>query len=127
MQSKAIDNQDYSTYNTEKALENVKWKLPAFPLEEGELRFSLKIANSEYDHNMHVNNTRYADYCLNCFSIKELSDKYVKRFCISYVKQCKEGDKLQFYRKRMDEGWLVQGLNENAEIAVQAQIVFADG
>ena len=42
---------------------------------EGEKKFSIKIANSEYDHNMHVNNTHYADYCLNCFSVAEL-DKF---------------------------------------------------
>lgn len=27
LQSKTIDNQDYSTYNTDKALENVTWKI----------------------------------------------------------------------------------------------------
>ena len=61
LQSKMIDNQDYSIYNTTKLFEDVKWKIPTFKQEEGELRFTLTVANSEYDHNMHVNNTRYAD------------------------------------------------------------------
>lgn len=126
LQSKAIENQDYSTYNTDKVLENVKWKIPAFKPEEGEMRFSFKIANSEYDHNMHVNNTRYADYCLNCFSVAELSNKKVKRFSISYVKQCKEGETLRFFLKKEEDGsYLAHGFNQNDEIVVQSQIVFS--
>lgn len=126
LQSKTIDNQDYSTYNRAKALENVQWKIPAFKMEEGELRFSLTVANSEYDHNMHVNNTKYADYAFNCFSLAELTTKKVKRFLISYVKQCREGETLRFYRKKTDEGWLVQGFNGADETVVQSWIVFEE-
>lgn len=126
LQAKAIDNQDYSTYNTRKALEEVTWKIPTFSMEEGALKFSLKIANSEYDHNMHVNNTRYADYCMNCFSIAELSARRVKRFCIRYVKQCHEGETLSFYRKQVDENtYLAHGFNEQGEVVTQSMIVFA--
>ena len=126
-QSKVIDNQDYSTYNTTKVMENVKWKIPAFKTEEGTLCFSLKIANSEYDHNMHVNNTRYADYCLNCFTVAELADKRLKRFSISYVKQCKEGEELRFYRMAQEDGsYLTQGVNVANEIVVQAHIEFEE-
>jgi acyl-ACP thioesterase len=75
---------------------------------------------------MHVNNTRYAEYCLNCFSIAELSNRWLKRFSISYVKQCKEGETLRFYRKETDDGsYLAHGFNEKDEIVVQSQIWFA--
>lgn len=125
MTSKAIDNQDYASYNTQKALEDVRWKIPVFAPEEGELRFSLRIANSEYDHNMHVNNTRYADYCLNCFTVDELALRRLQRFSISYVKQCKEGDTLRFYLKTIgDNEYLAHGFNEQGELVVQSQIVF---
>ena len=124
--SKAIDNQDYSTYNTAKVLEDVQWKIPSFKQEEGELKFVLTIANSEYDHNMHVNNTRYADYCLNCFSVAELSDKKLKKFSITYVKQCKEGETLSFYRKQQENGsYLAHGFNEKGELVVQSLIEFS--
>ena len=127
LQSKVLDNQDYSTYNTRKVLENVQWKIPAFKPEEGELRFSLKIANSEYDHNMHVNNTRYADYCFNCFTVAELAGKNLKRFSISYVRQCKEGETLRFYLKQAEDGsFLAHGFNEADQNVVQSHIVFAD-
>jgi acyl-ACP thioesterase len=123
--SKAIDNQDYSTYNTARAIESVKWKIPTFDFKEEPVRFSLEIANSEYDHNMHVNNTRYADYCLNCFTISELKEKTVSSFSISYVKQCREGEILRFYRKECSDGvYLILGINQADEIVVQAQLSF---
>ncbi len=123
--SKVIDNQDYSTYNTTRVLQDVKWKIPTFTPEEGDLKFSLTIANSEYDHNMHVNNTRYADYCFNCFSVAELSARNLKRFSLTYVKQCKEGDVLSFYRKEQEDGsFLVHGFNANGELVVQSHILF---
>jgi acyl-ACP thioesterase len=127
LQSKVIDNQDYSTYNTTKVFENVVWKIPAFTPSEGELRYQMTVANSEYDHNMHVNNTRYADYCLNCFTIAELSEKKLKRFSITYAKQCKEGDVLRFYRKSLEDGgYLVQGFNAQDETVVQSAIYFQE-
>ena len=129
--SKAIDNQDYSTYNTDRALEWTDWKIPQFSIDEGELGFSLKIANSEYDHNLHVNNTKYADYCLNCFSIAELDLLSLKRFQISYHKQCREGDELRFYRKQTpcanetgEKEYVVWGVNQFNERVTSARLTF---
>lgn len=127
LSSKAIDNQDYTTYNTAKTLSNVRWKLPVFKKEGGELKFALRIANSEYDHNMHVNNIHYADYCLNCFSVAELKEQKLKKFTIAYTKQCKEGDVLRFYRQSLGDGnYCVQGFNESDEVVTQAQIIFEE-
>ena len=127
LQSKVIDNQDYTTYNTTRVIENVVWKIQNFSIFEGELRYEMVVANSEYDHNMHVNNTRYADYCLNCFTIAELRERSLKKFSITYVKQCKEGDKLSFYRKSLEDGgYLVQGFNDKQETVVQAAIYFKE-
>lgn len=125
--SKVIDNQDYTTYNTTKLMENICWKIPAFSVGAEPCKFTLTIANSEYDHNMHVNNTRYADYCFNCFSVQELSERKLKKFMISYVKQCKEGEALRFYREKgEDGGYLVQGVNGQNETVVQAYILFGE-
>ena len=126
-QSKVIDNQDYSTYNTTRLFDDLQWKIPVFATNEGTLAYEITIANSEYDHNLHVNNTRYADYCLNCFSVEELSTRFLKAFRITYVKQCKEGEKLCFYRKQVENDvYLTQGFNEAGELVVQAQITFGE-
>ena len=127
LQSKVIEGQDYSTYNTRKVLDGVQWKIPNFTQADGELRFTMMVAYAEYDHNMHVNNTRYADYCMNCFSIDELSKTALKRFQISFVRQCKEGEVLRFYRKYAGDGvYYTQGFNEKDEIVVQARLDFVD-
>ena len=106
----------------------MQWKIPQFLKEEGELKFTLTIANSEYDHNMHVNNTKYADYCFNCFTVNELAKKKLKRFSISYVKQCKEGDTLHFYLKAAEDKGLyyIQGYNHLEELVVQSSILFEE-
>lgn len=127
LQSKVIDNQDYASYNPAKALENVRWKLPALKREDAELKFTITIANSEYDHNMHVNNTRYADYFLNCFSVAELAARKLKRALISYVRQCREGETLRFYRQRQEDGsYLICGFNEADEVVAQASVAFEE-
>ncbi len=127
LSSKLLTEQDYSTYNTTKLHPDWRWKIPTFTPNEGGLRFTITIANSEYDHNMHVNNTRYADYCFNCFSVAELAQKKLRRFSINYVKQCREGETLRFYRKRdLDGAYLVHGFNEKDELVVQSQIYFEE-
>ncbi len=124
--SKIVEGQDYSTYNTAKVLEGVVWKIPSFKQEEGELKYTLTVANGDYDHNMHVNNTRYADYCFNAFSVEELKARLLKGFSITYVKQCKEGEVLSFYRKQTEDGsYLVHGFNEKGELVTQSKITFA--
>lgn len=125
-QSKFLENQDYSTYNTDRALDVKNWKIPVFDVSEGEFRFSMTVANSEYDHYMHVNNTRYADYCFNAFSVAELSEKKLKKFAITYVRQCREGDTLRFFRKFADGVYCVQGINGDGELVVQSEIAFEE-
>ena len=127
LSSKLLVEQDYSTYNKAKALENVAWKLPAMDKNKAKECFVITIANSEYDHNFHVNNTRYADYCMNVFTIAELAKKCLKRFTICYQKQCYEGETLRFYRFETDKNvYLVCGNNEREETVVQAEIVFTE-
>ena len=123
--SKRIVGQDYATYNTDRALQVETWKLPTFSIDELQPSFTIAISNSEYDHNMHVNNTRYADYCFNVFCLEELRSMSLCSFSIAYAKQCYEGDVLSFYRKDLgDKQYLVQGVNQKGDIVVQAEIRF---
>ncbi len=122
--SSVLKNQDYSTYNTDKAVEFSSWKMEPFDRENSKLKFSLTIANSEYDHYMHVNNTKYADYVFNVFSVNELRERFVDSFQINYVKQTHEGDTLSFYRNDITENEVaVYGLDQNGEIVVSSKII----
>lgn len=125
--SKVFPEQDYASYNRARALDCNRWKFPAYPADEGEPRFSMTVANSEYDHNMHVNNTRYADYCFNCFSLKELAARSLKEFSLGYLRQCREEDGLLFVRREAEEGvFQVEGFNEAGENVVQSEIRFGN-
>lgn len=123
LSAKSLSEQDYSSYPVEKAYTK-DGKIERFDFENTVPSYEMIIRNSEYDHYMHVNNTKYADYVLNCFSVDELSSLTVKEFGISYAKQCKENQKLSFYRKDTEEKSLVCGVNEQNEVVVRAEIVF---
>ena len=125
--AKVLGETDAAAYETGRALENVRWKIPAFPLQEGELRFCVTVANTDYDHNLHVNNTRYVDYFFNCFSLQELSVRRIKKVSVSYQRQCYEGDGLSFYRKQTAENvFVLQGVNQKGETVATGDVVFAE-
>jgi len=120
-----LEGQDFSTYNTDKVCIVSSWKVPPFDKSSAEKKFSVNIANSEYDHYMHVNNTRYADYMFNCFSTAELKSREVDSFQINYLKQAHEGDVLSYYlAKEGEESYSVYGLNEGDELVTSGRIVF---
>ena len=100
------------------------WLIPETE-REGEPAFSLRIANSEYDLNRHVNNIKYADYVFNCFSVRELEENTLRSFQIHYVRQSYEGDLLRFYRREISSGdFAVEGWNENGEKVISARVCF---
>lgn len=116
-----LSEQDYAAYPAEHCLDCAQWKIPLVAASD-EAAFSIRIRNSEYDHNLHVNNTRYADYCFNVFTIAELEGYELKAFRISFLKQCREEDELKFYRKEIGTGeFLVTGYCKG-EAVVAAKI-----
>lgn len=87
--------------------------------------FSLRVANSEYDLNYHVNNIKYADYIFNCFSVQELEQNILKCFQLHYIKQAHEGDVLDFYRSELTNGeYVVCGYKNGEELIVAAKVRF---
>ena len=87
--------------------------------------FSLKIANSEYDLNNHVNNIKYADYIFNCFSVEELRARRLKAFQIHYSRQSHENDVLEFYREETGDGeFIIEGIKNGSEQVIAAKVWF---
>ena len=87
--------------------------------------FSIKIANSEYDLNNHVNNIKYADYIFNCFSVAELKSRRLKAFQIHYIQQSHENDRLDFYKENQGEGgYSVEGIKNGCEQVIAARVWF---
>lgn len=98
---------DFEGYNTERSIDFKAWKIPE--VKRGKKVLKRKAGYSDCDHYFHVNNTKYADFLTDAFTIDELKGKYMNRLQITYIKQCKEGEKLEFWRAD-DEGFtLVEG------------------
>lgn len=112
---------DWREYNDFRSIDGISWKIPE--MENGEPIYSKVVAYSDYDHYNHVNNTRYADFAFDVFSVPELKDLYFSDVQIAYVKQCKFGEKIDFYREFKDGAFYVDGRVGN-ELRVQFKIGF---
>lgn len=110
---------DFSSYNTERSVEFSTWKIPA--LAEGELAYSKKVSYSDYDHYFHVNNTKYADFLLDTFSVDEIENKFIKRLQITYAKQCKIGEVIDLYKKIDGNAYFIEG-RVGGEVRVQFKV-----
>lgn len=115
---------DEMEFNTKRSVEIANVKVPE--VEGGELRYSKVVTYSDYDHYYHVNNTKYADFLLDAFTVDEIKDRSFSCVKITYVKQCKEGEKLDFFRVKADDGsWVIEG-NVAGDKRVLMQITFND-
>lgn len=112
---------DFDSYNTERSIEFSDWKIPA--ISGGEKSVSKKIRYSDYDHYLHMNNTKYVDGLMDCFSVEELKDKRLSSVQISYVKQCKENEIIDYIRENTEKGYIVEGLVDG-ELRVRMRILF---
>ena len=111
----------FDHYNTERSVNFSAWKIPR--ISDGELKYRKSVTYSDYDHYFHVNNTKYADFLMDVFIADELKDKDVHSVQITYVKQCKEGEIIDFVRQRCDGGYLIEGTVGN-DLRVQMRIIF---
>lgn len=111
----------FDNYNTERSIDFNEWKIPA--IASGVEVYSRVIRFSDYDHYFHVNNTKYADFMFDVFSVEELMGKSLSSVQITYVKQCKEGEQITFFKERRDGFYLVEG-RVGDELRVQMRIQF---
>ncbi len=77
--------------------------------------YRMTVRPSVCDHYLHANNTKYADFFYDCFSMQE--HKSLKSFRISYNKQAKEGAELTFFRLDTEGGAICEARSEGSVIA----------
>ncbi|MCD8306741.1 MAG: thioesterase [Clostridia bacterium] len=100
--NKFFEGYDFSDYNSSRSVEFKAWKIPAVSVREP--AYEKKVVFTDYDHYMHVNNTKYADFAMDCFTLEEMKGRFLSRMQITYVKQCKMGETISFYREDQPDG-----------------------
>ncbi len=111
----------FEGYNTERSLDFNAWKIPA--LNGCEKVYTRRAAFSDCDHYFHVNNTKYADFVCDVFSTEDFANKFISSFQMTYVKQCKEGEDIDFYKHSDGGGVIIEG-KVGEETRVQCRIEF---
>lgn len=108
-------------YRDEKTVEVPSWKIPKIA---GTLHFSRTVRVSDCDHYLHVNNAKYADFFMDCFTMEELKGKRILSFQITYAKQAKENAELIFLRKDESPVSVCEAYSEG-ELLTQFRVEFA--
>lgn len=108
-------------YIEERVADISSWKIPS-PECEAPV-FSKVLAYSDCDHYMHVNNTKYMDFLCDVFTLNELKDKFFSSIDVSYVKQCKAGERIELFRQDFENETLVEG-KVGGEVRVQMRVRF---
>ena len=114
---------DFDNYNTERSVDFSGWKIPS--VTQGEECYCKKVTYSDYDHYQHVNNTKYADFLMDVFSVDELKNRAIDSVQITYVKQCKEGERIDIVRSEQEGYYLVEG-RVCGDLRVQMRVKFND-
>ena len=78
-------------------------------VDENDFCYKRKILSTDIDVNYHTNNLRYNFFALDAFSVEELLSMEIKEYEIHFVSECREGDELKIYKKKLDYGILVEG------------------
>lgn len=107
-------------YNSKRSVYDCDWKIPR--VSNNKIVYSKAVTVSDYDHYNHVNNTKYADFMFDVFSLNELSGKYISNVDIRYHAQCKIGEAIDFYREDFSNYILIEGRVGNS-LRVQMKLV----
>lgn len=114
---------DFKDYNTCRSIEFSDWKIP--PATDGKAVYTKTVTYSDYDHYFHVNNTKYADFLFDAFTVDELDGKALSSVQLTYVKQCKEGERIDIVRFEQEGYYLVEG-RVCGDLRVQMRVKFND-
>lgn len=101
------------------------WKIRKLG-DEGREVYRLTARASHFDHYHHVNNAKYADFFMDCFTEEELLTKHIKSFRVAYAKQVKEGEEMVFYRADTQEETVLE-VRVGGAVTTQFAVTFATG
>ena len=87
---------DYPKHIKERAIECRLGRLR--PFGQREVVYKKAIGYSDIDFNGHINNSKYIDYAMDCFSVENHMNYGVKSMEINYINEALPGDIIVLYR-----------------------------
>ena len=91
------------------------------------LGYKKTVGYSDIDINEHLNNAKYIDYIMDCFSLENHKKYSVKAIDIDYIHEALPGEIIQLYtdtEDAKDNMVYIEGINENTKLTTfKAQIL----
>ena len=118
---------EYPEIVTERAIDCKLTK----PRASGELEISYKrvIGCSDIDINGHLNNSKYIDFIMDCFTMEDVKNNFVKSIQVNYISEALPGDTIVLYKDNSmtDTGRLyIEGVNEKDDSIIFKCIILFD-
>jgi len=114
-------------FTEERALEGKPGKLK--PFGQPEIVYRKVLGYSDTDVNGHINNAKYIDYIMDCFSMEEHKKHSVNSIQVNYIKELFPGDVLVLYRdvSKTDSNLVyIEGINEEDRKPVFSAVLTID-
>ncbi len=121
-------NIKYPDIIKERALDSKLKKLVAFG--DKEIAYKRKIGYSDIDFNGHLNNSKYIDFIMDCFTIEEHQKYKVNEIEVTYINETLPGDCIILFKDTSAVNLnmiYVEGINEESGQAIfKAEIKIGD-
>ena len=65
--------------------------------------YAKEVKFSDVDYNVHVNNAKYVDFIMDCFSFEEHRTRDIKAIEVHYINEVGPGEIMKFRRKKINE------------------------
>ncbi|MCR4436071.1 MAG: thioesterase [Clostridiales bacterium] len=104
---------DYPPITVERAIECTLGKIK--PQGQPQIAYKRVIGCSDIDMNGHINNSKYVDFIMDCFSVEDLKKYSAKSIQVNYLKESFPGDTIALYKNTdaAETGQVfVEGINE---------------
>jgi len=119
-----ISADNYPQLLTERAIDGPLKKLR--PDGKPEISYKRVIGCSDIDVNGHLNNSKYVDFIMDCFTMKDIRQYQVRSIQVSYINEALAGDTIILFKdiSSLDNGKIyIEGLNEqNNKLIFNAEI-----
>lgn len=86
-----------------------------------ELVYKRMIGYSDVDFNGHLNNSKYVDFLLDCFTMDDHMNSSIKRLDVNFVNEVLPGETILLYKdtsKKDENRYYIEGMNENSSRTV---------